>query len=53
MSARVVLAALGPWGDLPELSSEFSLSLEAVEDEWREDLIQRGWETQALPKPQL
>ena len=53
MSARVVLAAVGPWEALPELSSTFQLSLEAVEDDWREDLIQRVWETQALPKPQL
>ena len=53
MSARVVLAAIGPWEVLPELSAQFSLSLEQVDEEWQEDLIQRGWETEALPKPQL
>lgn len=53
MSARVVLAAIGPWTELPELSSEFTLSLEPIDEDWREDLIQRGWETEALPKPQL
>lgn len=53
MSAQVLLAAVGPWESLPELSSQFTLSLEPVEDEWREDLIQRGWDTGALPKPQL
>jgi|GEM_PF-2135655 len=53
MSARVVLAAIGPWEALPELSAQFRLSLEPVDAEWREDLIQRGWETEALSKPQL
>ena len=52
-NTRVVLAAIGPWEHLPELKTRFQLSLEPVESEWREDLIQRGWDLGALPKPQL
>ncbi len=53
MSCRVLLAAVGPWEALPELTTSFKLTLEPVDHEWREDLIQRGWETDALEKPQL
>lgn len=53
MSTRIVLAAIGPWENLPEIKTPFSLTLEAVDEEWREDLIQRGWETEVLPKPLL
>lgn len=52
-SARLVLAATGTWEQLPELNTRFELTLEDMEEEWREDLIQRGWELNALPKAQL
>jgi hypothetical protein len=50
---RVLLAAIGAWTHAPQLDTPFTLTLEPVDHEWREDLIQRGWETQALTKPQL
>jgi len=52
-TCRVLLAAVGPWEALPALTTTFALTLEPVDPEWREDLIQRGWDTDALEKPQL
>jgi hypothetical protein len=56
-TCRALIAAIGPWTDLSALTAglttSFRLTLEPVDPEWREDLIQRGWDTDALEKPQL
>lgn len=49
----VVLAALGNWDVMPELSGPFNLTLEDVDSEWREGIIDRGWETGALSRSLL
>lgn len=46
----VSIAALGQWDQLPDFSSRLELSLEPVEDLWREDLIQQGWDTDVFEK---
>lgn len=56
-TCRALIAAVGPWADLTalttNLTTSFKLTLEPIEHEWREDLIQRGWDTNTLEKPQL
>lgn len=52
-SITIHLAALGAWDELPDLQTPFTLSCEAVEATWREDLIAQGWEAGALEKPLL
>ena len=47
------LAALGEWRALPELKTPFSLSFEEVHPQWREDLIERAWESGAFTKGDL
>lgn len=49
----VSIAAMGEWSALPELESKFELSLETVTSSWREDLIQRGWDTEIFEKSLL
>lgn len=49
----ISIAALGQWTTLPEIHSRFELSLEEVEDSWREDLIQQGWDNEVFEKPLL
>ncbi len=49
----VSVAAMGEWSALPVLSSKLDLSLEEVMPSWREDLIQRGWETDVFEKALL
>ena len=49
----VSIAALGDWTELPQFPSRLKLSLEEVEDSWREDLIQQGWDTDVFEKALL
>ncbi len=49
----VSIAALGSWSEIPQFSTRLELSLEPVEDSWREDLIQQGWDTDVFEKPLL
>ena len=49
----VSIAALGDWAELPAFASRLELSLEKVEDSWREDLIQQGWDTDVFEKALL
>ena len=49
----VSIAALGDRSELPQFPSRLKLSLEEVEDSWREDLIQQGWDTDVFEKALL
>ena len=49
----VSIAALGDWSELPQFPSRLKLNLEEVEDSWREDLIQQGWDTDVFEKALL
>ena len=49
----ISIAALGAWQELPDVSGKMDLSLEPVEDSWREDLIQQGWDNKVFEKPIL
>ena len=49
----ISIAALGSWPELPEITGKMELCLEIVEDSWREDLIQQGWDNDVFEKPLL
>lgn len=49
----VSIAAIGQWETLPDFPTKLTMSLEKVEESWREDLIQQGWDTDVFEKPLL
>lgn len=49
----VSIAAMVEWTSMPEVKSKFDLTLETVSPDWREDLIQRGWDADVFEKSLL
>ena len=50
---KIQIVALGEWTSNVEIESPFTLKHEAIDHEWKEELIQLGWDQGVLSKAEL
>ena len=51
--SKIQIVALGSWSSPFHIDSPFTLKYEEIDHEWKEDLIQLGWDQSVLSKSEL